>query len=46
MGTNCAPAWANLTLRAYERTAREKKIPHIKPVTLWRFIDDGMLIHE
>ena len=45
MGTNCAPAWPNLTLRAYERTTRERKVPRIELVTLWRYIDDGMLIH-
>ena len=40
MGTNCAPTWANLVLRFYER---------LRPLTdmlLFRFIDDGLVLHQ
>ena len=40
MGTNCAPSWAQLTLRAYE-----KKSPLARDIMLWRYIDDGFTIH-
>ena len=40
MGTNCAPSWAQLTLRAYE-----KKSPLPRDIMLWRYIDDGFTIH-
>ena len=41
MGTNCAPAWANLALRCFERLG-QKALPCI----LLRFIDDGACIHH
>ena len=40
MGTNCAPTWANLVLRFYER---------VRPLTdmlLFRFTDDGLVLHH
>ena len=40
MGTNAAPPWARLSLRAYERLAL---LP--QPSALFRFIDDGFVLH-
>ena len=39
MGTNAAPPWAQLMLRAYERAS-----PLPSPWALFRFIDDGFLL--
>ena len=41
MGTNCAPAWAILALRCFERLG-QKALPCI----LLRFIDEGACIHH
>ena len=40
MGTNCAPSWAQLVLRAYERRS-----PLPRDILLWRYIDDGFAVH-
>ena len=40
MGTNAAPPWAQLMLRAYERS-----VPLPQPWALFRFIDDGFMLH-
>ena len=40
MGTNCAPAWAQLVLRMYE--LQNPLPPHLH---LFRYIDDGLLLH-
>ena len=41
MGTNCAPAWAQLVLRMYE--LQNPLPPHLH---LFRYIDDGLLLHH
>ena len=40
MGTNCAPTWANLVLRCYER------VHAFVDSLLLRFIDDGLVLHH
>ena len=40
MGRNCAPSWAQLVLRAYERRS-----PLPRDILLWRYIDDGFAVH-
>ena len=40
MGTNCAPSWAQLVLRAYERRS-----PLPRDILLWRYIDDRFAVH-
>ena len=40
MGTNCAPAWAQLVLRMYE--LQNLLLPHLHS---FRYIDDGSLLH-
>ena len=40
MGTNCAPSWAQLVLRAYERCS-----PLPRDILFCRYIDDGFAVH-
>ena len=40
MGTNCAPSWAQLVLRAYGRRS-----PLPRDILLSRYIDDGFAVH-
>ena len=42
MGTNCAPAWANLILRSF---ILQSPAFLAGPALMWRFLDDGLLIH-
>jgi len=46
MGTNCAPGWANLILRAYElRSQRSMARPPPSVRLFVRYIDDCLLLH-
>ena len=46
MGTNCAPTWANLVMRRFERLHKKRRpCTHNNPCYLSRFIDDGLVIH-
>ena len=40
MRTNCAPSWAQLILRAYE-----KRSPLPRDIMLWKYIDDGFALY-
>ena len=42
MGTNYAPAWANLILRSF--ISQSPEILSGLPVIMWRFLDNGLLI--
>ena len=46
MGTNAAPTWATLALRAYEITTPVRLQPSLPPTPIFRFIDDICLVQK